>query len=317
MSAQWCAAFAPASTSNLGPGFDCFGFPLEGLGDTVLARESERPGVRLLEIRGRAGALPLDPTKNTAAVAAAAIWNRDPARAAARGLELILDKQMPFCSGLGSSAASAVAGAKAAALLIERGGADRCSDADLLAAALDGEAAATGSRHADNVAPALLGGFVIVTPGDPPQIARFEPRLQLMFAVVTPALSVPTRDARAVLPAKIALKDACVGWANSANLVLALLNDDAALFARALVDRIVEPRRAALITGYNDVKRAALEHGALGCVISGSGPSMLAATRTRRDAERVAQRMIEAFAGHRLEATALISPIGHHGARAT
>ncbi len=316
MSHSWCNAFAPASTSNLGPGFDCFGFALEGLGDVVQARASSTPGVRLLEIRGRSEGLPLEASRNTASVAAASVWNADSARASELGLELVLEKRMPFCSGLGSSAASAVAGAKAAALVIARVGGRIPNNDELLAAALDGEAVASGARHADNVAPSLTGGFVIVTPGSPPQVARFEPRLALMFAVVTPELHVPTREARAVLPKEISLSEAILGWANSANLILALTSGDSELFSRALVDRIVEPRRAVLIRGYDDVKAAAQESGALGCVISGSGPTMLAAARSRGEAERIGAAMVASFARHDVPATALISPISMQGARA-
>lgn len=316
MNNPWCTAFAPASTSNLGPGFDCFGFALEGLGDVVQARAVSTPGVRLLEIRGRAADLPLDAARNTASVAATSVWNADPARASRSGLELVLDKRMPFCSGLGSSAASAVAGAKAAALVIAQLEDHTVSDEMLLSAALDGEAVASGARHADNVAPSLLGGFVIVTPGTPPRVARFQPQLQLLFAVVTPQLHVPTRAAREVLPREIALSEATVGWANAANLVLALTSGDALLFSRALVDRIVEPRRAALILGYDDVKAAAMHSGALGCVISGSGPTMLAAASSRADAERHAHAMVSAFARHGVASEVLISPVSMLGARA-
>lgn len=315
---DWRRAFAPATVSNVGPGFDAFGFAIDGLGDAVLARTTEQPGIVLAEIRGRRGELPLDAERNTASVAAGALWQRDPVRAGRHGLELILEKGMPYCSGLGSSAASAVAGAMAAALVIEQQCGQRPALDAILDAALAGEAVASGARHADNVAPSLLGGFTIVIPGEAdahlPRIARFLPRLPLCFAVVTPALSVPTREARAVLPREIPLEMAVAGWAKAAGLVLALCESDEALFQTTLRDRIVEPRRAPLIRGYDQARAAALAAGALCAAISGSGPTLFAACRDRAGAEAAADAIQRAFARLEIESERLISPIAAHGA---
>lgn len=309
------AAFAPATISNVGPGFDCFGFPVEGLGDIVRLRLSDSPGVRVVDICGVVTDLPRDPTRNTAAVAAASLWNARPERAARYGLELIVEKGLPACSGLGSSAASAVAGAVAAAAAIARLGEPEVSRAALFAAALDGEAVAAGARHADNVAPALYGGFVIVRGVDPPAVTRFVPALALWLAVVTPELSIATKAAREVLPPEISRRDAVAQVAHAASLIVALQTGDWTLWGESHVDRIAEPRRAPLIRGYDAVRAAALTAGAVTCAISGSGPTLYAAARDQMAAERVAAAMVQAFASVALPARQLVTQLAHDGAK--
>ncbi len=282
------AAFAPASVSNLGPGFDVLGAAVDGPGDVVVARRRSAPGVALVRIEGDGGALPLDARQNTAAVAAAATLARAGVQA---GVELELHKGLPIGSGLGSSAASAVAAAFATNLLIG----SPLRKRDLVEPCLDAEAVVSG-RHADNVAPSLLGGLVLIRRLAPLDVLRLPVPEGLWLAVVTPELSVSTREARDVLPAEVPLAALVATAANLGGLVSACYTDDLDLLARCIVDDVVAPRRLALIPGGPSAIDAALAAGALGSTVSGAGPSIVALCRSARDAARVAAVMVEAFA---------------------
>jgi homoserine kinase len=321
-SGSWTSFFAPATVSNVGPGYDCFGFALEAPGDTVHVRLADEPGVRIDAIEGGAG-LPTDPAANTASVAAARVWARA-ANGDPRGIEMRIEKGLPPGSGLGSSGASAAAGAAAAMDLAVRALGATADDDLVLDAALAGEAVATGAPHADNVAPALRGGFTIVlatddAPSDAasgtPHVTRFMPALDLRVAVVTPRLEVSTRAARALMPREIPLADAVAHWSGTATLVCGLMTGDADLVRRALIDRVAAPRRAALIPGCAAAQAAALEAGALGSSISGSGPTMFALATDDAVAEAAAAAMGRVFAAEGLDSTAVVSAIAQHGAR--
>ncbi len=312
-SASWIAAFAPATVANVGPGYDVFGLALEEPGDVVSARLTDEPGVvRIASIEGDGGRLPRDADANTAGRAARAILDAAPEKAAEHGIELELIKGLPLCSGLGSSGASAAAAAFVALTLVTDGPVDA---RDALGAAIAAEAVAAGAPHADNVAPSLLGGFTIVRPDDPTRPARFEPTLPCRVVVVTPDHDVPTREARAALPASVPLADAVANVAAGATLVAGLITGDADLVRRGLADRLVEPHRAALIPGFADVKAAATDAGALGGSISGAGPSVFALVAEGTDDAAVAEAMVDAFARHGLEASAIRSPISGRGVR--
>lgn len=303
--------FAPASIANLGPGFDSLGVALEGLGDTVEARRTETPGVRIVEMTGERESIPTDPAKNCAGRAAESVLKQLKGKAAREaGLEMRLHKGLPMGSGLGSSAASAVAGAVAAHLLFG----SALGSNMLLEAALEGEVLASGGRHADNLAASLLGGFTIVRSHDPLDVIRLEMPSAFRFVVVLPGMEIETRYARSVLPEMIPLKDAAVNWANTAALVAAVAQGKVADFGRAVVDRVVEPVRSALIPGFADVKRAALEAGAHGCSISGAGPAMFAVAAADA-AERVALAMHAAFQRHGLSGRHFICAPDNRGAR--
>ncbi len=271
----WIKVFAPASVANLGPGFDALGVALEGLGDTIEARrlEGEARGVVIREITGDAANIPLDPAKNCAGRAAEAVLRQLKGRAAKEsGLEMRLHKGLPQGSGLGSSAASAVGGAVAAHLVLG----SQLGSNSLLEAALEGEMLASGARHADNLAPSLLGGFTIVKSHQPLEVIRLEAPSSIRFVVALPAMEIETRYARSVLPEMIRLHDAISNWAHVAALVAAVARGDVPDIGRAVVDKVIEPVRAKLIPGFADVKRAALEAGAHGCSISGAGPALFA-----------------------------------------
>ena len=259
--------YAPGSTSNVGPGFDCLGIAIAGIGDRVVAVRADGAGVRVLSVSDPR--IPCDPGRNTAALAAADVLRR--AGAAGVGLELRVEKGLPLSGGLGGSAASAVAGAFAANALL--GG--PLGPEDLLRSALEAEAVVAG-RHPDNVAPSLLGGAVLVLGVEPLLYARLtvHPSLRLVFA--TPAYGVETVRARAVLPASVSRADA-VGQASAlAGLVLGLESGDGDLLRATMVDRVAEPYRIPLYPGYARAREAALAQGAFGVAVSGAGPTLLA-----------------------------------------
>ncbi len=304
-----CRAFAPATVSNVACGFDVLGFAVEEPGDVVEARTRDEPGVELLEITGDGGRLPRDPERNTAGVAVRALLAATGCR---RGVTLRLHKGMPLSSGLGSSAASGVAAAWAAdrALGLE------ADHKTLLACALAGEEVACGSAHADNAAPCLYGGFVLIRPGDPPDVVPLPIPEGLSCAVMRPHLEVETRTSRDLLGDVVPLRAAVSQWGNLASLVAGLFRADLELIARSLEDAIAEPKRAAQVPGFAAAKRAALDAGALGSSLSGSGPSIFALCASRPDAERAASAMAAALEDAGLESDRYVSRVGAGGVRA-
>ena len=309
--------FAPSSASNLGPGIDVLGLALLKPGDIVEAELSETPGVEIVEVTGDGGALSRDPKKNVVGVAAADVLRRldglEADEPLQRGVRLWLHKQMPLASGLGSSGASAVGGAFAVNELFEA----PLSRYDLAASALVGERAASGTPHADNVAPSLLGGIVLVRSYDPLELINLPVPTELRVIVVHPHCSVSTAAARELTADRTyALDDAVANLRNIAALVDALHQGDLTQFGRSILDRLLEPVRAHLIPGLADVKKAALSQAALGCAVSGSGPSMLAFARSDRDAQAIGDAMQAAFrdsAG--LKSDVYLGPVNHEGAR--
>jgi homoserine kinase len=309
---RFATAFAPATVSNVGCGFDVLGFALEGPGDEVTARlvDDGAPGaVSIDDISGDEGRLPREASRNTAGVAAAALLA---SLGQAPRIALTIRKGLPLSSGLGGSAASAVAAVVAVNALLEAG----ASRELLIACALEGERLGAGSAHPDNVAPCLWGGLVLVRQPHPLDIVSLPVPAGLTAVVVHPALEIETARARALLGDTVPLADAIRQWANVGALVHALHRSDFALIGRALEDTIAEPRRAALIPGLAAIKQAALEAGALGCGLSGSGPSLFALCANRADADRVAPAMAAAVRVHvGGEVQSYVSPIAPVGAR--
>ncbi len=312
---EWIRAFAPATVSNVGPGFDCFGFSIGEPGDEVAARISDKPGVRILSIDGMAGTLPLDAARNTASVAAGAVLEAYPDISAGTGLELVVTKGLPAGSGLGSSAASAVGGAVAAMGALERFRGLPHDEDLVFEAAMAGEMVASGSRHGDNVAPSLFGGFVVVQSVDPLRVARFQPALECHVSVVLPDLYVPTKVAREVLPRQVELSGAVRNWANASSLVYALLTGDGDLLRHVVEDHLVEPHRSKLIPGYEAVKKAALDAGAWAVAITGSGPALFALSPNEAIARAAGDGMRGAFEAESIGSTVLVTTISSAGAR--
>lgn len=284
----WIEAFAPATVSNLGPGFDCLGLAVAGPGDRVRARLGEAPGVVLVGVEGDGGKLPRASDRNTASVAARALLD---VHAPGASVELELTKGLPLGSGLGSSGASAAAAVVAVDALLDLG----LPPAALVEAARAGEAAACGTGHPDNVAPAILGGIVLIPSLAPLRLVSLPTPSSLWIALYTPGFSLPTADARAVLPAAVRLADVVGHAARLGLLVHALHQGDLSLLGEAIVDDIVEPARAPLIPGYLEAKAACCEAGALACSISGAGPTTFALASDHGRAEALLAILDEAF----------------------
>ena len=227
------------------------------------------------------------------------------------GLRISIDKGIPLGSGIGGSAASAVAAVVAANALLPR----QLTPAELFPYALAGEAVASGAVHGDNVAPSLFGGLVLVRSADPPDVVPLPAPAALRCVLVLPELSLNTRDARAVLPLEVPLHDVIQQCANLAGVVAGCFTSDLALTGRSLRDCLVEPHRARLIPGFAEVQRAAMDAGALGCSISGAGPSLFAWCAGDEDATRARGAMVRAFAANGVRARGWVSPVDGPGAR--
>ncbi len=301
-------AFAPATVSNVACGFDVLGFALDEPGDEVTATFGPA-GVTIAAIEGDGGRLPRDAAKNTAGVAALALLTRlgDP-----RGVSLTIRKGLPLSSGLGGSAASAAAAVVAVSALL---GANVSKDT-LVQCALEGERLGAGSSHADNIAPCICGGFVLVRSTNPTDIITLPVPAGLTAVVIHPDLEIETAMARALLGNTVSLHDAVQQWANLGAFVHALHTSDFGLLSRSLTDTIAEPRRAPLVPGLALIKRAAADAGALGSSLSGSGPSLFALCRGDETAARVAAAMTTAVKTHiGGEPQVYISRISGQGAR--
>jgi homoserine kinase len=279
--------FAPATVSNLGPGFDVLGVALERPGDFVVARRTNERGLSFSVTTAQAH-VPQDPNKNVAAyVAQLMLLEYRPAF----GVQLALQKSMPIGSGLGSSAASSVAAVMAVNELLGK----PLKKEGLLRFALAGEQFACGSMHGDNAAPSLLGGGCLIRSYDPLDVVSIPIHRSLVWIVVHPHVVVLTKRARAMLPESVPLRSAVRQWGNVAGLILGLTQGDHQLIRRSVEDVIMEPIRARLIPGFNDVKDAALKAGAIGCSISGSGPSVFAIAPSMAAARRVSTIMERTF----------------------
>jgi len=300
--------FAPATVANVACGFDILGFAIDQPGDEVRMRLMSDPGVRIVGIKGDGGRLPLDPARNTVSVPVLALLKK---LKSSQGFEIELHKKMPLGSGLGSSAASAVAGVFAANALLG----NPLRRTELLEYALEGERIACGSAHADNVAPALLGGFVLVRSYHPLDVVQIPTPDNLHCTILHPQIEIRTEDARKILRKQIPFKDAVTQWGNIAGLIAGLMNSDYELIRRSLQDVIIEPVRAILIPGFQEIKQAAIAAGALGCSISGSGPSLFALSSSKETAEVVGRAMTPVMATLNIGSEVYISKINKVGPR--
>jgi homoserine kinase len=300
-------AFAPATVANVACAFDVLGFAVSSPGDRVIARVSDSAGVRIVKIEGDGGKLPLESNKNTASVAVSALLNQ---LGISLGIELEIKKAMPLGSGLGSSAASAAA----ALVAVNNMMGSPLSRQELVPLAMKGEQVACGAAHADNVAPALLGGFVLIRSYTPLDIVRITSPADLHCAVVHPQIEIRTADARKILRKDVQLAKVIVQLGNTAGLIAGLLQSDYELIGRSLTDVLIEPERSLLIPGFTTVKTAALENGALGCSISGSGPAMFSLAASSIDAQRCGEAMQAAFGSMGIESQKYVSKINADGA---
>jgi len=300
--------FASATVANVACGFDILGFAIDQPGDEVRMRLMSDPGVRIIGIKGDGGRLPLDPARNTVSVPVLALLKK---LKSSQGFEIELHKNMPLGSGLGSSAASAVAGVFAANALLG----NPLKRTELVEYALEGERIACGSAHADNVAPALLGGFALVRSYHPLDVVQIPTPDNLHCTILHPQIEIRTEDARKILRKQIPFKDAVTQWGNIAGLIAGLMNSDYELIRRSLQDVIIEPVRAILIPGFQEIKQAAIAAGALGCSISGSGPALFALSSSKETAEAVGRAMTSEMATLNIGSEVYISKINKVGPR--
>jgi homoserine kinase len=267
--AQRATAFAPASVGNVGVGFDILGFSVDVLGDRVSATVSATPGVTIRSISGVADDLPLEAAQNTAGRAVQALVEAAPP---AFGIELEIVKGIPLGSGLGGSAASAVAAVVAANGLLQT----PFNKLDLLKFAMQGEAVASGALHVDNIAPSLFGGLVLTVGIDNPRVKQIPVPKGVRAVVVHPHLYLATKEARAVLSKTIGMSDFVWQTANLAGFIAGCYSNDVDMVRDSFEDILIEPQRQSMIPGFADVKAAAMAQGALGCSISGAGPTIFA-----------------------------------------
>lgn len=300
--------FAPASVANVACGFDLLGFALDKPGDEIIARFSNKPGLRITKITGAKKKLPFEVEKNTAGFAALKLLEH--LGEDKRGIELEIRKKMPFGSGLGSSAASAVAGVMAINELLKR----PLTKRELLPFAVLGEQIADGAYHADNVAPSLIGGMVFIRDNASLDIHRLVIPKGLYATVIYPHIKILTKDARAILSNQIDFKSSIQQNGNLGGLIVGLYNSDLDLISRSLQDVIVEPQRAKLIPNFYKVKEEVLNTGALGCSISGAGPSIFALSPNSLIAENAGKAMEKVFSDAGIETELFISTINQQGA---
>jgi len=301
--------FAPATVANVVCGFDVLGFAVNEPGDEVIMRVTDKPGITISKITGDNGRLPLDPAKNTVSVSVQhylkSIDRTD------IGLDIELHKKMPIGSGLGSSSASTVAGLFAAKTLLG----DETDVAKLLPFAMKGEEMACGHGHADNVAPALMGGFVLIRSYEPLDVIRLPHPRGLYCAIVFPDVDVPTREARQIIRDKIRMKDAVTQWGNIAGLVSGLFMNDIDLIGRSMKDILVEPVRSMLIPDFYKMREMAMEMGAVSFGISGSGPSVFAFTKSEEEARQISQKLQKHLAAVGIGSNTYVSDINDQGPR--
>ncbi len=274
--------FCPATIANISCGFDVLGMCLEAIGDEMIIRKSAIKGIRITKIEG--ADLPLETSKNVAGVAALAILEEIKYQF---GFEIEIYKKISAGSGIGSSAASAAGAVFGINELLG----NPFSRKELVEFAMKGEAIASGSEHADNVAPAILGGITLIRCSKPLDIIKIESPSELYATVIHPQIELKTSEMRAVLQPMIPLKNAITQWGNLGGLIAGFYTSDYELIGRSLKDVIVEPLRGPFIPKFDLIKKTALENGALGSGISGSGPSIFALSKGIETANRIAEAM--------------------------
>jgi len=302
---QTITAFAPATTSNLAIGFDILGFPLTTLGDKVSITPRETPEIILESIN--TDAIPKDPKKNTASMVVKAMQQ---AYRLNHGFSISIEKGIPLGSGLGGSAASAVAACIAMTPFID----DTISKEDLANFALQAESKVSGGLHGDNVVPSLFGGFCLLQNLSPLRLIQL-PLPSLTAVFIHPHMTIETKEARRVLKPEVSLKQCIQQTANLAGFMAALYTNDNELLSQCCEDNLIEPMRSQLIPGFYDVQKAALSEGALACSLSGSGPTLFAFADNEQTAQNIAYAMQKAFAAHGLNSDKWLSPISPTGAR--
>ena len=298
--------FCPATIANLSCGFDVLGLCLDAVGDEMIIRKTPQKGIKITKIIG--ADLPLETEKNVAGVAALALLN---AIDSDFGFEIEIYKKIKAGSGIGSSSASAAGAVFGVNELLGK----PFSRKELVHFAMQGEVLASGSAHADNVAPCLLGGFTIVRGYNPLDVIKIKSPEKLYATVIHPQIELKTSEMRAVLQPMISLKSAIIQWGNVGGLIAGLYSNDYELIGRSLHDEIVEPLRGKFIPHFDTVKKAAIDNGALGAGISGSGPSIFALSKGKETADKVAKVMSEIFQATSIPFEIYVSKINDEGVK--
>ncbi|MDA9323286.1 homoserine kinase [Flavobacteriaceae bacterium] len=278
--------FCPGTIANVSCGFDVLGLSLAGVGEYMTVTQTPTRGITISEITGQD--LPLETAKNVAGVAGLALLE---ALGSEAGFDIKIEKKIKAGSGIGSSAASSAGAVWAINHLLG----NPYTTIELIPFAMEGERLASGVAHADNVAPALLGGFTLVRSTDPLDVVSLPSPRELYATVIHPQIEIKTADSRRILKSSLSLKDAITQWGNVGGLVAGLYREDYELIGRSLQDVVIEPVRSILIPGFDEIKAAALNAGALGCGISGSGPSVFALSKGADKAHEVAQQLKEVY----------------------
>ena len=296
--------FCPATIANISCGFDVLGVALDSVGDEMVIRKVLEKGIRITKLVGQD--LPLQTEKNVAGVAGLALLASSDYKG---GFEIEIYKKIKAGSGIGSSAASSAGAVWGMNQLLG----EPFSNSKLVEFAMEGERLASGVAHADNVAPALFGGFTLVRSYEPLDIIPINSPSELYATVIHPQIEVKTSDSRKILKTNITLKDGIKQWGNLGGLVAGLFTEDYDLIGRSLVDHIVEPIRSILIPGFDDVKENSLAAGALGCGISGSGPSIFAFSKGEAIAKEVALAMKNVYQNIGIDYDVHVSKINSKG----
>ena len=274
--------FCPATIANVSCGFDVLGLALESVGDEMIVRKTASPGIKITKITGQK--LPLETANNVAGVAGLALLEESDYSG---GFEIEINKKIKPGSGIGSSAASSAGAVWAMNELLDK----PFSELDLVRFAMQGEKLASEVAHADNVAPAIYGGFTLVRSYTPLDIIPVNTPKELYATVIHPQIEVKTSDSRKILKTTISLEKGIKQWGNLGGLIAGLFMEDYKLIGRSLEDHIVEPLRAILIPEFDNVKASSIKNGALGCGISGSGPSIFALSKGLVNAQKVGKSM--------------------------
>ncbi len=296
--------FCPATIANISCGFDVLGVALDAVGDEMVVRKIPEKGIIITKIEGQE--LPLATEKNVAGVAGLALLEQSNYEG---GFEIEIYKKIKAGSGIGSSAASSTGAVWAMNELLGK----PFTTLDLVKFSMEGERLASGVAHADNVAPALFGGFTLVRSYSPLDVIAMPSPQALYATVIHPQIEVKTADSRKVLKTNITLADGIKQWGNVGGLVAGLYTSDYDLIGRSLIDHIVEPIRSILIPGFNDVKKSAEKAGALGCGISGSGPSIFSFSKGEETAQKVALSMKKVYQTIGIEYDVHVSKINTEG----
>ena len=296
--------FCPASVANMSCGFDVLGFCLGPVGDEMIIRKTNSPGVKITKIQGQD--LPLDVKKNVAGVAAEALLKAHPAQT---GFEIEIYKKIKAGSGIGSSAASAAGAVFGINELLNK----PFTAHELIAFAMEGEGLASGAAHADNVAPVLMGGITLVRTIDPVDVIKLPSPNELTAVILHPKIELKTLHAREIIKKNVTMEKAIQQWGNLGAFVSALFNEDYDLISRSLKDEIVEPMRSVLIPEFDSLKKASIDAGALGFGISGSGPSVFALTKGKDTAHKVSKVINQIISSIGIDFEIHISEINKHG----